>query len=245
MKPIIKFFPDSDAMVSAVAESWSEGAEQAKKNNRNFNVVLSGGSTPISVYHYLTSSPFKNSIPWKSIHLFWGDERCVPPDDRESNYLMAKESLLDDIDMPEENVHRIRGEDDAIIEATRYSRHIQEFFRCEHDEIPVFDWVLLGVGEDGHTASLFPNSDSYIKVTENCAVAVHPQTGQKRISLTSAVFNKARKVSFLVKGNGKSEIVSKILGSVETAKLYPAGRINPESGCLEWLLDSKAASGLK
>ncbi len=245
MKPVIKIFPDSDAMVSAVAKIWSAGAEQAQRNNRNFNVVLSGGSTPISIYNYLISSPYRNSIPWKAVHLFWGDERCVPPDNRESNFLMAKESLLDGIALPEENVHRIRGEDDAILEAARYSRHIQEHFCCGPDEIPVFDWALLGVGEDGHTASLFPNKDSYIEVTEICAVAAHPETGQKRISLTLAVFNQVRRVSFLAKGSGKSEIVSKILGSEETAKLYPAGRINPESGCLEWFLDAKAASGLK
>ncbi len=245
MKPVIKIFSDSSALVLAVAEAWAEGAEQAKKNNRNYNIVLSGGSTPISVYQFLLSSSLGNTIPWKSVHLFWGDERCVPVDDRESNFLMAKEFLLDGITLPEKNIHRIRGEDDAILEAARYSRHIQEYLHCVPGETPVFDWVLLGMGEDGHTASLFPERDTYVEVTKFCAVANHPQTGQRRISLTSEVFNQARKVTFIAKGKGKSEIIAQILGSEEVARHYPAGQIKPVSGCLEWLLDSDAASGLK
>jgi 6-phosphogluconolactonase len=177
------------------------------------------------------------------VHFFWGDERCVPPEDDESNYKMAYESFLSKINILENQIHRVQGEVNPEIEVERYANEIKESLPIVNN-FPQFDWILLGMGNDGHTASLFPNSKAIKKRNSICIVAQHPQTGQKRISLILPVINTAKKVTFLVTGKEKSEIVHKILRNKNNSLAFPAAQVNPQFGILQWYLDEAAASKL-
>ncbi|MEL7342864.1 MAG: 6-phosphogluconolactonase, partial [Bacteroidota bacterium] len=170
-----------------------------------YHIALSGGSTPRLLFEYL-SEHFRESIPWGDVHLWWGDERCVPPDHEESNYLMTKETLLKGVILPPENVHRIKGENSPADEAVRYANEMKKSIPQKND-LPVFDLIYLGLGTDGHTASIFPDRMDLLTSTDLTAVASHPESGQTRISLTGPVLNNARKIAFLVTGASKAELV--------------------------------------
>ena len=226
---------------SAVAEDFSRFFFEALKDKDHFTVALSGGSTPKLLFK-LWAEQYATAIDWSKIRFFWGDERCVPPNHEESNYGMTKSLLFNHIDIPEENIHRVIGEADPEAEAARYADEIGDNTDSE-DGYPVFDLIILGMGGDGHTASIFPHEMELLEVERFCAVATHPESGQKRVSLTGPVINRARSVAFLVTGASKVEKVSSILGGAADAKLYPAAHIQPASGDLHWFLDEAAFQG--
>jgi len=208
-----------------------------------FDIVLSGGSTPKKLYEKL-GKEYNELIPWQRVHFWWGDERCVSPDDENSNFKMAKDALFSCISIPEENIHRIKGENNLEKEADRYTEEIKKNLNYR-GENPVFDLVLLGLGEDGHTASIFPDQLELFGEKRICAVTKHPLTGQKRVTLTGTVLNNANRVFFVVTGLSKSMRVSEIMNNDEAAKLLPAYYIELKNGSLIWFLDEAAASRIK
>jgi len=241
----IKIFPELAKLAEAVAVELQKASKQANEAGRQFNLVLAGGGTPRAVYEYLTRPEFKSSIHWNCIHFFWGDERCVPPDHEDSNYRMAREALLDPLKIPQENIHRILGENDPAIEAVRYAQEINNNLKPLSGETPRFDWILLGLGTDGHTASLFPGAQPIEDRSGLCAVAIQPESGQQRITLTNRVLNQAHRVSFIVTGKSKGQVVAEILNESPQSKNYPATHVHPGQGTLEWFLDQEAAEKLK
>jgi 6-phosphogluconolactonase len=211
---------------------------ESAKSIKPFTIALSGGSTPAILFAILGDN-FSNSVTWSNVHFFWGDERCVPPDDPESNYGMTRKEFLDKIEIPSGNIHRIMGEKYPSVEAERYSLEIREN-TAEREGFPMFDLVILGMGEDGHTASIFPGNHKLINSKKTCELAIHPVTSQKRITITGRVINNASNVVFLITGKNKAKVVSEILsGSISSQ--YPAAHINPEHGILKWYLDKAAA----
>lgn len=199
------------------------------------NISLSGGSTPAAFFDYWAATKQESSY-WQRIRLFWGDERCVSPDDKMSNYGMTRKHLLDKIPIPAGNVFRIIGENDPLQEAERYSALI------DNEALP-FDLILLGLGEDGHTASIFPSSIDFWDSPRLCIVNAHPDTGQKRISITGQVINNAQWVVFLVTGTNKAPKVQEIVQYPSAnCHRYPAAKVQPASGNLLWLMDKDAAS---
>jgi 6-phosphogluconolactonase len=212
-----------------------------KENTGNsFNVALSGGTTPELLYSVL-GDHFSGAVNWNLVHFFWGDERCVPPENSDSNFGMTSRALIRKLTIPAQNIHRILGENDPEKEAQRYSREIRENTR-EKNGLPVFDLIILGLGEDGHTASIFPHSAHLLNSDKICEVAVHPVSRQSRITITGKVLNNADNVSFLVTGPKKAEIVASIINKHKSALNFPASAIVPTDGTLKWYLDKEAAS---
>jgi len=213
-----------------------------KSSGEYFHIALSGGSTPKLLYKFLAEN-YKSKIEWSKIKIFWGDERCVPPDDPESNYKMTRDSLLSEIEIPDKNVFRIEGENDPSEEAARYSgilaRNIPQL-----NNLPEFDLVLLGLGEDGHTASIFSNSLQLFESKNLCVAAEHPGTHQKRITITGPVINNAKQVVFLATGSGKSSVVDIIINKKNGFDKLPAAYVNPHHGDLIWLLDDDAGRNI-
>ncbi len=203
------------------------------------HIALSGGSTPKIVFDELATN-FQEDIDWSNVHLYWGDERCVPPEDDDSNYKMTVTHLISKIDIPEENIHRIKGENNPEYEAKRYAELLDERLP-KAGGIPQFDLVILGMGDDGHTASIFPHEIELWNSEKYCEVAVHPDSGQKRITLTGGIINNADTVVFLVTGSNKTEKFNEIKNQMGNYKSYPASLVNPESGRLLWFLDEAAA----
>lgn len=236
----IKIFDDLDALSEFFS---SELKKQADSAVNKFNLALSGGTTPKYIFEYLAKH-YANTIRWDKINFFWGDERCVPPTDDESNYKMAYDELLSRISVPGKNIFRIKGEEDPEAEAQRYSNVIHKTLP-QQKQLPVFDLIMLGLGEDGHTASIFPDQLHLLNESKICSVAVHPATNQKRITLTGKVINNAGNIFFIVTGKNKSKIVDSILNYNTESKNYPASFIKPVEGKLIWLLDKEAASLLK
>ncbi len=233
--------PDGEALAREAAQRFAHLAREAAGSRERFSVVLSGGSTPGRLFRLLAEEPYRVQVPWEQVHLFWGDERCVPPDDPGSNYRLAEESLIAHVPIPPENVHRIRGELQADMAAQAYENRLQDFFCGPR---PRFDLVLLGLGEDGHTASLFPGSPllDEQKRLAAAATASYQDRPAQRVTLTLPAINTARQVLFLVAGGAKAEIVQAVIEG-PTGR-YPAQRIRPTAGQLTWLLDAAAASRL-
>ncbi|WP_352421377.1 6-phosphogluconolactonase [Proteiniphilum sp.] len=203
-------------------------------------IALSGGSTPKSLFDDWAQLP-EGEINWKKVKLFWGDERCVPPSDDESNYKMTKEHLFDFVPVPEENIFRIQGENDPESEAERYGGLLNRELGTTNG-VPSFDILMLGMGDDGHTASIFPHEIKLWDNPDNCVTAIHPVSGQKRVSLSGKVINAAKNVFFMVTGENKAEKVKEIIEQPDSAKeKYPAALVQPESGSLHWFLDREAA----
>ena len=241
----IKIFDNSTDLDRAMAEKFRQYALKAQSETRNFSVALCGGKTPYGVYTQLAKPEFRTSVPWEVVHLFWGDERCVSPDHVESNYKMVCEALIDFIPIPGENIHRIRGEGNPELEANRYGEEIRDHFIVDIEIVPKFDWVLLGLGTDGHTASLFSKKDIFSLGKNVCSVTTHPQTGQKRITLTLPIINQAFLITFLCKGPSKVGVIADIIGETAHGKNYPATCVHSEFGKLQWWLDHEAARLLK
>ena len=212
------------------------------KDKGTFHVALSGGSTPKIVFDVLAEN-FSDKVDWNKVHFYWGDERCVPPSDDESNYKMTVEHLFSKIELPKENIHRILGEKDPKGEALRYA-NLLEINLDRVEGVPQFDLVILGMGDDGHTASIFPHEIELWDAEDHCVVATHPDSGQKRVSINGKVINTAKEVAFLVTGASKSEKVKAVVEKTEGSEAYPASLVNPASGNLVWFLDEEAAAEL-
>ena len=209
-----------------------------------FAVALSGGSTPRALYSLLAGAEFQSQVPWDRVHFFWGDERCVPPDHPDSNYRMAFETLLSKAPVPEENMHRIEGEEKPEIAAAKYEKAIRDFFQLADSELPRFDLILLGLGDDGHTASLFPGSEA-LQETRRLAVATYVEKLKShRVTLTLPVLNHAANIFFLVAGENKTGILKDVLQR-ESSKSLPARQIDPLNGRLVWFVDRAADASLQ
>jgi 6-phosphogluconolactonase len=226
----------------AVAHNFSAFLKTFIEPRPIVHIALSGGSTPKIVFDALAAD-YKDSIDWTKVHFYWGDERCVPPTDDESNFKMTQRHLFSKIDVPTENIHRIQGENDPEIEAIAYDGLLQRQLPVV-DGIPRFDLIILGLGDDGHTASIFPNNIDLWFSDRNCEVALHPDSGQLRITLTGKVINNAETVVFLVTGLGKSEKVKEIVEQTGKYESYPATLVKPYSKHLIWFLDKEAACQL-
>ena len=212
--------------------------------SRPFHMSLAGCRTPRSFYRYLANRS-RGEIHWQDIHLWWGDERCVPPDHNESNYRMVKETLLDHVDVPDANIHRIHGESDPESEALRYGREIGVYMRLSDKKSPTFDLILLGIGEDGHIASIFPDSDINAGRDNCCAATVHPVSGQNRITLTLPVINRSRSIIFMATGATKARVIARIINNRPDGRSMPAFHVKPAKGQLFWYIDIDAAAHLK
>lgn len=214
------------------------------KKKQTLNICLSGGSTPKALFQYWSGKK-KTDIPWENICFFWGDERCVPPDHEESNFGMTRKFLLDHINIPQENIFRILGENDPLEEARRYGMIIADILPRVNG-VPSFDIMMLGLGDDGHTASIFPHQIELWNSEDFCVVGTHPVSGQKRVSVTGQVINHSSVVTFLVTGESKKDIVREIVENKAGGKhLYPAALVKPASGRLQWFLDRDAAKKLE
>lgn len=227
-------FPTAQAAVEQIAAEFKTYSEQ----NRPVHISLSGGSTPKLLFKTLAQVPFNTEIQWQNLHFWWGDDRMVSPIDPESNYGEVQKLLFDHINIPAENIHRIRGEESVEQELARFS---QELIAC----VPnlEFDWIILGMGTDGHTASLFPHQTDFDD--QNVAViAKHPETGQVRISKTASLIEKAKRITYLVTGAAKAEILKEIQTTPAENLPYPAAKIKAKNGVTEWILDSEAAKYL-
>ncbi|SHI96847.1 6-phosphogluconolactonase [Pseudozobellia thermophila] len=223
-----------------VAEAFSSFFSKQVNGSNEFHVALSGGSTPKIVFDVLARE-FGASIDWRKVHFYWGDERCVAPSDDQSNYKMTVDHLFSKIEVPEGNIHRIKGENAPKDEADRYAG-VLETNLPKSNGLPQFDLVILGMGDDGHTASIFPHELDLWHSEKLCEVAVHPDSGQKRVTITGSVINNAETVAFLVTGGGKAEKVAEILGQKGGYREYPANLVAPKSGKLLWFLDEPAAA---
>ena len=236
----IRVYPDLAAMSSAAAELIFSIARQAVASRGRFAAALSGGSTPRHLYSLLAASPYREALPWQHMHVFWADERCVPPDHNDSNYRLANETFLSKAQIPAGNVHRIRGEAEPGDAARQYEGELSAFFG---PAIPAFDLVLLGIGQDGHTASLFPGSASLRERTRLALPVLRARPAPGRVTLTLPVLNAAEQVIFLVAGESKARIVHEVLED-GNPKGRPAGLVRPFRGSLIWMLDRGAAEAL-
>lgn len=205
-----------------------------------FDILLSGGQTPAKLFKRIAKK-YSGTIDWERIHFWWGDERCVSPDNENSNFKMVNDLLISKISIPQGNIHRIKGENEAENEVKRYTKEIEKNLNYR-GENPVFDIVILGLGEDGHTASIFPDQIELFEEERICVVTQHPITGQKRITLTGRVLNNSSRIFFLVTGANKAQRISEIMNDDEAAKLLPAYYISPNVGSLIWFIDKDAAS---
>jgi 6-phosphogluconolactonase len=232
-----------DLSSKAAAEFVRQANERSATAGR-FVVALSGGSTPRALYSLLADAEFQSQVPWHRVHFFWGDERCVPPEHPDSNYRMAFETLLSKAPVPEKNIHRIEGEEKPEIAAAKYEKAIRDFFQLADSELPRFDLILLGLGDDGHTASLFPGSEA-LQETRRLAVATYVEKLKShRVTLTLPVLNHAANIFFLVAGENKTGILKDVLQR-ESSKNFPAQQIDPPNGRLVWFVDQAADASLQ
>ena len=231
---------NADDLAFRAAELFKSAARAHVDQRGRFVAALSGGSTPRGMYRLLASPPAVTEVPWESTHLFWVDERCVPASDPESNLGAAWRDLLGHLPLPPGNLHFIRGDFPPEEAAEEYQMELAWFFQLGEGEFPVFDLIFLGMGKDGHTASLFPGQ-SALHEASRLAMAVKGGTPNVyRITLTFPVLNRARRIVFLVAGMDKAETVKALL---EGAQLdLPAAKIRPLQGDVIWLLDQEAAS---
>ena len=245
MPPAIRVLPDRGAIARAAAELFTSAAGDARERGGTFSVALAGGSTPRDLYRLLADEgePFRARLPWEALRLFWGDERHVPPDHPDSNYRMARETLLERAPIPAQNVHRIHAEEpDAGRAAGEYEETIAAAFRLAPDGLPRFDLILLGLGPEGHTASLFPGSPALHDGEHLVAAPWVEKLGAHRITLTPRALNAAARVVFLVAGEEKAPALREVLAGDASPDLYPARIVRPTDGELLWLLDAEAAN---
>ena len=242
MKPELRIFRDAERLSRHAANLFVESSNRAILERDQFLVSLNGGSTPTRLFQLLATE-HHDQITWSKVHVFWGDERCVPADDSGSNYHQAHESLLSHVPIPESNIHRVQGELEPEAAATQYRETLRGFAQPPL-EFPRFDLVYLGMGEDGHTASLFPGSSVEAKESVIAVTANYQDRPANRVTMTQKVFNQARMVVFMATGEKKSETLSHVLSDRYNPELYPAQRIDPKDGQLIWLVDEAAASKL-
>jgi 6-phosphogluconolactonase len=231
-------YPDKDSLFAAFVCEFQRFLEESSSPGKPVHIAISGGSTPLAIFRQLASGTKLKD--WSGIHLYWVDERCVPPEDPESNYGNAFKAMLEPLGLHRDQLHQIFGEEDPSVEAERYGELLMNLLPRE-DGFPVFDWVWLGLGSDGHTASIFPSQIELWKSESPCVVATHPETGQKRISISGGVINVARRVSFIASGEEKAPVIKEILMKEGSFMDYPAFYVNPTSDYLEWYMDKEAS----
>jgi len=246
----IRTYPDAASLARAAAEHFVTLTTAAIATHGQFVVVLSGGSTPRATYTLLASDEFAGRVDWPRVHIFWGDERCVPPDHPESNYRMARETLLDHVPLPTRNVHRLPDEMEPEQAAGEYERTLRSFFAQQprgketRDDGPTprFDLVLLGMGEDGHTASLFHGTAALHEQTRWVVAHYVDKLSAWRVTLTPVAINAAAHVTFVVSGAGKAERLREVLDGPHQPDVLPAQIVRPTDGRLLWLADAAAAA---
>jgi 6-phosphogluconolactonase len=249
----IRVYQDSQELALKAARRFARLADQYVIGCNRFTVALSGGSTPKAMFSLLAETPFVETIPWSSIYFFWGDERSVPPDHADSNYRMTQETLLAKVPVPRKNIFRVPAElPDANQAAQQYSDTLINFFFKTIDpgataplsNVPRFDLVFLGMGPDGHTASLFPHTTALHNDMDIVVANYVEKFGAYRITLTAKTINNARNVTFLAAGQDKAETLHKVLEGERDPETYPSQLIHPTKGTLLWLTDEAAASRL-
>jgi len=250
MKSEIRIFNDVENLSRAAANLFAEQAAESINEWDRFLVALNGGNTPMRLFQLL-GTDFREQVNWSKVHIFWGDERCVLPDDPGSSYGQARDILLSRVPIPDSNIHRIKGDPSTrsgqrlgTVEASKEYSLVLKAFSSPALDWPRFDLVYLGMGEDGHTASLFPGSPVDVAEPVIPVTAQYQDRPANRVTLTPVVFNSARKVVFMVTGENKANILAEVLSDRYNPKQYPAQRINPKDGVLIWLVDEEAASKL-
>jgi 6-phosphogluconolactonase len=238
---MIKVYPNLEGLSQAAASLVVEQANLAVAVRGRFCVALSGGSTPRRTYELLAGPPFRDQAPWHRMHIFWGDERCVPLDDPRSNARMAKDAWLDHVPLPESQIHPMYCAQAPAEAARQYEAHLRQFFTGHPHSL---DLVLLGLGDNGHTASLFPGTP-VLKETERWVAEVYvAEQDLYRVTLTAPFINQASLVTFLVAGEGKAGVLKEILHGPRDPERLPAQLIQPQTGEILWLTDLKAAAQL-
>lgn len=239
---VISVYAGYEELSRAAAELFVTECRQTVRERGRFSVVLSGGHTPRHTYELLTQPEYARRVPWTDVHVFWTDERCVSPDDPESNQRMAHEALLDHVPIPAHQVHPILCAQHPQGAAERRELELRKFFA---DRTPRFDLIILGLGDNGHTASLFPGS-TVLKDRERWVADVHvPGEGPNRVTMTAPLINQARRVVFLVSGAKKAQALHEVLEGPLDPNRLPAQLIKPTDGQLVWLVDRAAAAQLK
>lgn len=235
--------PDSTSLTVHAAEEFVKQAGAAIAARNRFSVALSGGSTPKVLFEMLASERFRDLVDWSKVYFFWGDERSVPPDHKDSNFRMANDAMLKPLNIPEANIFRIQAEKGAAEAAALYRQVLAEFFAP--DEFPRFDLLYLGMGDDGHTASLFPHTEALqeqsLAVVENYV----PKFQTTRITLTIPAINHARHIVFLASGASKAEMLVQVLEGDHQPETLPSQFIRATSGTLTWMVDAPAAEKLQ
>jgi 6-phosphogluconolactonase len=236
IQPEIKVVPDRDAMAAEAADRFAHAAAEAIEKHGIFSVALSGGQTPRALFEVLAREPYRALIDWTKVEIFFGDERCVPPDSSESNYGMAYDTLLSHVPIPGDNIYRMHGEIDPQAAAIEYGQMLKEKFGDGG-----LDLILLGMGPDGHTASLFPQTEGLNETKHRAVANFVPKLNTWRITMTVPFINRARQVMFLVGGADKAERVAEILEGPRDLQRLPAQLIEPIQGTVVWILDVQAA----
>jgi len=239
----VQILPDLEAISHQAVSLFIKISKTSFGERDRFVVALSGGTTPRRFYSLIGSPLYREEVDWSRVHLFWVDERCVPEEDEASNFKLVFDTLLSVVPIPRENIHPMRAGEGPDQGAGEYEKEMKKFFG--ESGSPVFDLVLLGVGEDGHTASLFPGSDLIQERSRLVAPVYLGEPKKDRITLTLPVLNQARHILFLVAGHSKAEVVRAILGKEGHQEGYPAGLVHPVRGQVTWLIDEEAASKMK
>jgi len=243
----IKYYvePDPAALARRAAQYFLEMAREAVEARGRVRIAISGGSTPKATFQLLAdpNEPWRNHMPWDNLDIYWVDERCVPPDHADSNYRMTREALLDHVPLKPERIHRIQGELEPEAAAARYESELRNGFRLEGAESPRFDLVALGMGSDGHTASLFPHTEALHELGRLVVANTVPQQKEsRRVTLTWPVINHSRSVFFLIAGADKAAVLSEVLTGSRDVERLPSQLIWPSSGILTLILDKAAAA---
>ncbi|MEJ2635826.1 MAG: 6-phosphogluconolactonase [Calditrichia bacterium] len=238
----IQVYSDREEMSRAAADFFVQTAKEAVEAHGRFIVALSGGSTPKETYRILAQAPFKQQVPWEKTYIFWGDERCVPWDDPRSNAHMTYDTLLKYVTVPSKHIFRMQCALSPKEAASQYEAVLHQLFDGDQ---PRFDLIFLGLGENGHTASLFPNSEVLTEKSRLVSEVYLPELEMYRITFTAYLINQAANVAFLVSGKKKSEILPKVIEGPRKPEELPAQLIEPLEGEIYWFIDQAAASGLK
>ena len=242
----IKYYvePDAQALARRAAQYFVEMAGEAVAGRGRARIAISGGNTPKAAFQLLAdpNEPWRSRMPWENLDLYWVDERAVPPDNADSNYRMTREALLDHVPLRPEQIHRMEGELEPELAAAHYETELRSDFRLEGTEFPQFDLVALGMGDDGHTASLFPHTEALREMTRLVTANHVPQKDTWRITLTWPVIDRASSVFFLIAGEDKAQVLKEVLTGARDPERLPSQLIWPGSGILTLILDRAAAA---
>lgn len=239
---LVRTFPGPEELGRAAADYFVTLVRQSIAARGGFTMALSGGTSPKPLYALLGAPPYREAVPWPQVYFFWADERCVPPDHPESNYKLAFDAFLSRVPLPEVNIHRIKGEEGPVAAAEACEEDLRKFFGGRG--VPTFDLIMLGAGEDGHTASLFPGSPLLRETARLAAPVSLERLKRDRVTLTLQVLNHAAHVFFLASGRAKADVVSGVLDE-NNERLYPAGLVRPVNGEVVWFIDREAAGKLR